>query len=182
MNLYLRLIWTVLRAWWLPKLLIIDPFEREFRVLPTDIDINLHMNNGRFLTITDLMIVEFFARTGFLKTLVQNNWKPVIGGSIITYRRQLKLGRKYKLSYHWAGCDEHWNYFSFRFSTLDGTVCAAGYSKGAVLSRDGLVANELSFEKLGHSGPLPELPDAVLRWTECEIDLVSANTNSPQDL
>ncbi|GFE66653.1 thioesterase family protein [Litoreibacter roseus] len=172
MNLYLRLIWTVLRTWWLPKLSITDGFERELRVLPNDIDINLHMNNGRYLTIADLMTVEYFARTGFLKALIRNRWKPVLGGAIITYRRQLKLGQKYKVSYRWTGADAHWNYLFFQFSAMDGTLCATGYSKGAAVSRKGLVTNDLSFEALGIPQPATTLPSAVQHWKESEAKLI----------
>jgi len=172
-NLYLRLIWTVLRAFWRPKLAITDPFERTFRVLPNDIDINLHMNNGRYLTVADLMIVEYFARTGFLKVLLKNNWKPVLGGSIITYRRQLKLGQKYKLSYRWTGSDTHWNYLSFQFTSLDGRLCASGYSKGAAVSRNGLVNTAGAFKALGFHKPDGPLPDAVVHWKESEAKLLA---------
>lgn len=173
MNLYLRLIWTLLRAWWIPKLSITEPFAREFRVWPNDIDVNFHMNNGRYLTVADLMIVEFFARTGFLKALIRNKWKPVLGGTIITFRRQLKLGQKYRLRYCWTGGDAHWNYLSFQFTTLDGTLCAAGYSKGAAVSRDGLVTNDVSFQALGVAQPKVTLPDAVTAWKESEAKLMS---------
>jgi acyl-CoA thioesterase FadM len=173
MSLYLRLIWTLLRAWRLPQLSLEDVFEREFRVLPNDIDINFHMNNGRYLTVADLMIVEFFARTGFLRTLLKNKWKPVIGGSIITYRKQLKLGQKYKLSYQWVGADANWNYLCFRFTTLDGTLCATGYSKGAALSRKGIVPNARSFEAHGLDQPDMALPSAVLDWNDSEAKLVA---------
>ena len=173
MNLYLRLFWTLLRAWWLPKLSTTDPFARQFRVLPNDIDINLHMNNGRYLTVADLMIVEYFARTGFLKTLMKNKWKPVLGGSIITYRRQLKLGQKYKLSYRWIASDTHWNYLSFQFTSNDGRLCASGYSKGAAVSRNGLVNNADAFAALGTPIPDVQLPDAIAHWKESEAKLLA---------
>ncbi len=172
MNLYLRLIWTLLRAWWLPKLVVGEPLEREFRVLPNDIDINFHMNNGRYLTIIDLISVEYSARTGFLKAFIRNRWKPVLGGSIITYRRQLKLGQKYRLNYRWTGGDAHWNYVTFQFSTLEGTLCATGHSKGAALSRKGLVPIDQTFDALGISQPGTILPDAVLHWKESEAKLI----------
>ncbi len=173
MNLYLRLIWTLLRAWRLPKLVIGEPFERQFRVLPNDIDVNLHMNNGRYLSVADLMIVEFFARVGFLKVLMRHRWKPVLGGTIITFRKQLKLGQKYRLRYQWVGADTHWNYLRFEFLTLDGTLCATGYSKGAALSRDGLVRNERSLEALGIEMSLPDLPEAATHWIEAEQRLLN---------
>ena len=37
------------------------------RVLPNDLDINFHVNNGRFLTLCDLNRMDLFIRTGLLK-------------------------------------------------------------------------------------------------------------------
>jgi hypothetical protein len=55
MNLWLRLFWLALALLWRRKL---DPrhdvSRLTFRVLPTDLDLNGHMNNGRYLTIMDL--------------------------------------------------------------------------------------------------------------------------------
>ena len=172
MNLYFRLIWTLLRAWRLPKLNIDETFERTLRVLPNDIDINLHMNNGRYLTVADLMIIEYFARTGFLQVLMKQKWKPVVGGTIITYRKELKLGQKYRLRYRWVGCDDHWNYLSFEFLTLDGKVCATGYSKGAAISSSGLVHNSVAFEKMGREARNTPLPAAVTNWKASEAQLI----------
>jgi acyl-CoA thioesterase FadM len=172
MNLYFRLIWTLFRAWRLPKLVMDDVFEREFRVLPNDIDVNLHMNNGRYLTVADLMTVEFFVRTGFLKILLKQKWKPVAGGMIMTFRRQLKLGQKYRIRYQWTGCDDHWNYFFVEFLTLDGIICAKGYSKGAMVSKTGLVPMVQSFEALDFERKDNELAEAVLHWKESEKKLM----------
>jgi acyl-CoA thioesterase FadM len=174
MNLYIRLIWTLLRSLWLPKISIEDTFERTFRVLPNDIDINLHMNNGRYATVADLMIVEFFARTGFLKVLLKNKWRPMVGGTIITYRKQLHLGQKYRLRYRWTGSDDHWNYMYFEFLTMDGRLCATGYSKGAAIAHDGLVHNDRSFAEMALERGTRALPDAVLHWKESERQLMAS--------
>ena len=56
MNLYLRLLWTLLRSWRLPPLTIEHTLKRTMRVLPNDLDINGHMNNGRYLTTIDLLL------------------------------------------------------------------------------------------------------------------------------
>ena len=177
MNLYFRLILTLLRAWRLPKLAIDDTIEREFRVLPNDIDINLHMNNGRYSTIADLMIIEFFARTGFLKVLLKKKWIPVVGGTIITFRKELKFGQKYRLRYRWVGGDAHWNYLSFEFLTMDGVLCATGYSKGAAISSKGLVHNDQAYEALGMEPQTRSLPKAVTFWQESEAHLLMNATS-----
>jgi Thioesterase-like superfamily len=106
MNLYLRLIFTLLRAWRLPRFQVGTTLECTFRVLPNDIDINSHMNNGRYMTMVDLMLMEYFVRIGFAGVLIKQGWKPMSGGSFITYRRGLKPFQKYRLRYKIDACDE----------------------------------------------------------------------------
>ena len=81
MNLYLRLLWTLLRSWRLPAIRFGDTVERRLRVLPNDLDVNGHMNNGRYMTITDLALIEYFARAGFLKLALRRGWRPMLGGA-----------------------------------------------------------------------------------------------------
>jgi acyl-CoA thioesterase FadM len=119
------------------------------------------------------MTVEYFARTGFLRTVLKNKWFPILGGAIITYRRELKLGQKYRLRYHWTGYDTYSNYLYFEFRSLDGTLRAVGYSKGAVASRRGLVASDRSFAAMGMARPVSALPEAVQHWIESEKQLVA---------
>ena len=44
-----------------------EPVELTPRVLPNNLDINGHMNNGRYLTIVDLALFTLFIRSGFAK-------------------------------------------------------------------------------------------------------------------
>ncbi len=175
MNLYFRLIWTLIRSWWLPAIEIDEALERPFRVLPNDIDLNMHMNNGRYLTMVDLMIVEFFGRTAFLKALFKNKWYPVLGGACITYRRELKFAEKYSLRFFHVGSDEHWNYLRFEYLNTAGQICAVGYSKGAAKSRAGLVRNAVSYAAMGIEFDPQPLPAAVQNWIEAEKGMIAPN-------
>ena len=130
MNLYLRLIWTLLRSRRLPHLKAGDTLERVLRVMPNDIDINGHMNNGRYLTVIDLMLVEYFVRTGFARVMLKRGWRPMSGGAFITYCKAIKPWQRYRLRFVIAGADTAWNYMRFEFLREDGTLCAAGYKIG----------------------------------------------------
>ena len=79
----------MLRAWRAPRLEPGDTLTRTLRVLSNDLDLNGHMNDGRYLTIIDLMLVEYFVRTGFAGAMLRQGWQPMAGGSFITYRRAL---------------------------------------------------------------------------------------------
>lgn len=173
MNLYLRLLLTLLRAWRAPRLAPGDTLERQLRVLPNDLDINGHMNNGRYLTIIDLMLVEYFVRTGFAATMLRQGWRPMSGGSLISYRRGLNPLQVYTLRFRLDATDQHWNYMRFEFVRGE-RVCAAGYMKGAAVGRAGLVPNQDSYAAMGLVPPTHPLPAPVRDWIAAEQGVMNA--------
>ncbi len=173
MNLYLRLIWAALRGWRLPAIAPGDWIERSFRVLPNDLDVNGHMNNGRYLTIVDLMLVEYFVRSGFAKAMLGAGWRPMSGGAFITYRKGLKPWQRYRLRFTLAGADAAWNYMRFEFLREDGALCAAGYMKGAAVGRHGLVPNADSYGRMGLAFTPAELPAPVRHWLAAEAGVIA---------
>jgi acyl-CoA thioesterase FadM len=173
MNLYLRLLWTLLRAWRSPRFAPGETLERRLRVLPNDLDVNGHMNNGRYLTVIDLMLVEYFVRTGFAAVMLKHGWRPMAGGSFITYRRGLKPLQTYTLRFRLDASDANWNYMRFEFLSGD-RVCAAGYMKGAAVARSGLVPNEQSYAAMGRLPLANDLPAAVRHWLAAEQGVMSA--------
>ena len=54
MNLYFRLLLFMLRVRRRSRLSIWDTSHVTFRVNPADLDVQRHMNNGRYLTLMDL--------------------------------------------------------------------------------------------------------------------------------
>jgi len=173
MNLYLRLLITFLRSWRAPRLPVDGVLERTLRVLPNDLDINGHMNNGRYLTVVDLLLVEFFMRTGLAGAMLRQGWRPMSGGSFITYRRGLKPFSPYVVRMRLEGVDDHWNYLRFEFVS-DGKVCAAGYMKGAAVGKGGLIANAQTYAAM--QVRLPEMPLSapVQNWLAAEKGVMSA--------
>lgn len=173
MNLYLRLLLTLVRAWRAPKIPVDSLLVRTLRVLPNDLDLNGHMNNGRYLTVVDLLLVEYFIRTGLAAALLRRGWRPMSGGSFITYRRGLKPLRSYAVRLRLEGLDAHWNYLRFEF-VRDGRVCAAGYMKGAAVGRDGLVGNAQLYAAMEVPLPAMPMPAPVRNWLAAERGVMGA--------
>lgn len=140
--------------------------------MPNDIDINGQMNNGLYLTLIDLMLIEYFVRIGFAKVLLKNGWRPMAGGSFITYRRGLKPLQGYTLRFKYVASSESRNFMRFEF--LDGDrLCAAGYMKGAAVSKTGLVSTAQSYAQMSRQMPQFVLPAAVQHWLAAEQDVMS---------
>jgi nicotinic acid phosphoribosyltransferase len=63
-KLFGRMIPAAVRALTQPQVSAAQPVSSRFRVLPHDIDINMHLNNGRYMQIIDVNWMEFLIRTG----------------------------------------------------------------------------------------------------------------------
>jgi len=163
MNLYIRLLWTWLRARFKPAIAMGDTIEMKLRVWPSDLDLNGHMNNGRYMTITDLALIEYFTRAGFLRIAMAKGWRPILGGSLISFRRGLKPFNVYTLRFSMLCWDERWNYMRFEF-VHGGQTMASGFTKGAIVSSHGIVC---SHETHGPRAS-PAFPTTVLAWLEAD--------------
>lgn len=98
MNLWFRFIWLLLATLWRPSL---DPRTGAsrllMRVLPNDLDVNLHMNNGRYLTVMDLGRFDLVLRTGLWRPIWRNGWAPTLNACVIRYRQELRPFERYYL-------------------------------------------------------------------------------------
>lgn len=167
MNLYLRLIWTWLLARRKTKIQMGDVIEMRLRVWPTDIDVNGHMNNGRYMTIVDLALVEYFTRVGFLPLAVKRGWRPMLGGSLISFRRGLRPFSTYTLRFQMQCFDDRWNYFQFEFKRGE-KIMASGFTKGAVVGKQGIVESHESYGAMGLSTQSPAFPEAIAAWVDAD--------------
>lgn len=98
MNLWFRLIGYLLTLFW--KAQLEPPFGVSivnFRVWPTDLDLNLHMNNGRYFTIMDFGRLDLIARTGLWRAVMSNGWTPVLSSTVMRFRRELRCFAPYRL-------------------------------------------------------------------------------------
>lgn len=142
MNLILRMLALLIASPFKPRLPIDKPSNQlTLRVLPNDIDINWHMNNGRYLTICDLSRVDLFIRTGLARTMLQQNWIPVVAEHTMKYKRPLKLFERYQVTLEVEGWDEKYFHMLHTFR-VDDRIVAQGTSQGCVLSKQGVIVPE----------------------------------------
>ena len=86
MNLFFRFISQFLKSKFLSPLDINDKDSVELRVWPNDIDMNIHLNNGRFLSLMDLGRTRLSIRTGLFSMAKKKGWGlGVVGGINIIY-------------------------------------------------------------------------------------------------
>jgi acyl-CoA thioesterase FadM len=96
MNLFVRLVWMLLtlraRGPFTPP----DDVSRvPLIVFPNDLDINFHVNNGRYLTLMDIGRLDMFIRSGLLRAALKRGWRPVLAAGKIRFRHEMRAFQRF---------------------------------------------------------------------------------------
>ncbi len=168
LNLIFRFLWVFVSALRKPRIGLLDSSVRSFKVLPTDLDINLHMTNARYLSIMDLGRTDLLIRSGMLGLVKRERWLPVTGSIDIKFRRQLNPFQSYDLITRLLCWDEKWLYLEQRFESAQG-VHAVTTVRGLFRGRGGSVPSRVLLDRMGYQGESPPFPTQVLcllAWEE----------------
>ncbi|MEL6372572.1 MAG: thioesterase family protein [Pseudomonadota bacterium] len=127
MNLWVRLLVYLITVPWRKRFSAPTDVSRlSFRVGLFDLDTNLHVNNGRYLTIADLGRLDLLVRAGLLRPAMQRGWAPVLSAAAVRFRRELKLFERFTLESQVRYWDDTLVVMEHRFRF------AAGNRKGAI--------------------------------------------------
>lgn len=144
----------------LPRLDVLEEDVLRLRVLPTDIDVNFHMNNARYLSVMDYARMHLLARTRLLEHILSSRWQPLVGATWVTYRRLLPLFSAYTLTSRMVCWDEKWFYIEQTFSRRDG-LAAVGRIKGALRDECGTVDPQRVIEGVAPGAVSLPMPEAI---------------------
>jgi acyl-CoA thioesterase FadM len=172
-NLLMRLSKILFLGWWQSwhrQFSPLDPGQLNFWCWPNDLDLNIHMNNGRYLTIMDLGRIHLMIRAGIVPRMIKMGWKPVIAAATVRFRRALSPFERFTLDTRVIGWDDRWIYIEQRFIGRDKRVKAIGLVKAAFTDAAGMVHPERFFAlapdgNLSRPVPVsPALNDYVRDW------------------
>jgi acyl-CoA thioesterase FadM len=149
----------------LPAIGILDEDSLRMTVWPNDIDLNLHMNNARYLGLMDYGHVHLLARTGLLPVILRLRWKGLVGAAWITYRRPLPLFSAFRLASRMVCWDERWFYMEQTFTTREG-LAAVGWVKAILRDGQGTVDPRTAMEAICPGAVSPPMPEPMAAWNE----------------
>ncbi|GGI85696.1 hypothetical protein GCM10007973_22790 [Polymorphobacter multimanifer] len=147
-----------------PRLHPTEVVTSRFRVLPHDIDMNRHLNNGRYLQVIDVNRMEYLLRTGVAQTILRERWKPILGSTTIRFRRELRLWERAVAATELLGWDDRWVYLEHRITTLAGRPVAVAMARAGFRSRGSWVPTGQLLAALPHQMSPMELPARVETW------------------
>jgi acyl-CoA thioesterase FadM len=164
-NLYLRLLFLLCRLIGLPRKGPLEESRVAFRVLPTDCDVNLHMNNGRYLSFMDLGRLHLVAQFGLLRVILRKRWGAALGAVEINFIRPLEPFQKFELVTRIVTWDEKYGYMEQRFES-GGVLCAHAFAKGLFLEKGARVGSSVVAAELGIPHAPPPMPEELRIWSE----------------
>lgn len=140
MNLWLRMLWLLSTARWRGSLsLPADASSLTFRVWPHDLDLSLHMNNGRYLTLMDLGRLDIMVRSGLWRAVIDNRWTPIASTVTIHFCRELTPFQSFQLETKLLSWDTTFvvmeQTFVFNSGERRGQIGARGLFKGGLYDR-----------------------------------------------
>lgn len=156
MNLWFRMLYHLLRTPWRSRIGVLETSNMVMRCWPTDLDVNLHMNNGRYLTLMDLGRLDLVARTGLLKTMLKRGWRPVLGAAQIRYLKPIGPGQVFRLETRVVGWEGKWFWIQQRFF-LGNQMVADSLVKALFLSPKGSVQADEALAAIGQPQASPPL-------------------------
>ncbi|CAN7366817.1 thioesterase family protein [Trinickia sp. LjRoot230] len=172
MKLLARLAFVSVRAMLRPNLPALDVSECHFRVLPTDLDVQLHMNNGRFLQIMDLGRIDLLLRNGVLQNALSKGWRLLLSGVMIRYVHELRPFERYTLRTRILGWDRRFFYLEHRFENSKEKLVALGVVRAAIAdkARRAIVSADHVAADHGYAKS-PPLPFFVRSWNESDSQM-----------
>jgi len=141
MNLWFRLLCQLLLAPWRPRLPALESSSQKRRCWPSDLDLNLHMTNSRYLALMDLGRLDLIMRAGLLRALLRRGWRPVVGAQRIRFLKPIAPGAEFRLETRILGWEGKWFYIQQRF-WLGGQLAADATVKALFVGPSGAVAAE----------------------------------------
>jgi len=185
MNLYVRLLLTLLASLLRDRLHHEQAAETHFRVLPNDLDAFGHMNNGRYLQIMDVARIDWMLRTGVAAGIRRNRWAPVLGGGFIRFRHSLRLLQRYRVRTRLLAWDDRWFYHEHAFVDRRERCVAVGVTRAALRSQGEWVLARDVVATIKPGAESPAVPDFLARWVGLEKEMFrfgSAGANPGPEL
>jgi acyl-CoA thioesterase FadM len=181
MSLLFRLLLLILTSRRRSRLHVLDTCVTPFRVWLNDLDVLLHMNNGRYFTILDLARVDLMVRSGLWRQLKTLGWYPVVTLETMRFHRSLELGNRYDVQTRVIGWDDKHIFIEQGFLRDDAQVALAVVRARFLKRSGGVVTTAELLQLSGVTQPSPALPEWVARWSDAEGGMASPSSASAQD-
>ena len=158
----------------LPPLAVLGTDEVTARVLPWDLDINLHLNNGRYLNYMDYARIRLLGRLGLINNFFSRKYTGLVGSIDVTYRRSLDFNVRFTITSRIVAWDDKWFYMEQIFRGPQGLATHA-LVKQLFRGPEGNLAPQTIVDRLQPGLPSPPLSGRLREWNAAIRESLHAN-------
>lgn len=136
MHMIFRTIIMFLKKRFLTKAQFSEKTTVTMRVMPTDLDMLWHVNNGVYFSFMDFGRWDMIFRNGVFDLATKNGWYSVVAGETIKFKKSLELWDKFQIETQIMGHDDKYFFIMQKFMRGN-DLCATGLVKVRFLKRKG---------------------------------------------
>lgn len=155
---------------------LLGPCHTPFMVLPTDLDVLGHVNNGVYLSMLDLARLDLLIRSGLMPKLRGEGWYGVVAAETIQVRKSLRLFEKFMVETRVLGWDEKAALIFHQFIRRDVVVATAVVRIRFLRRAGGTVTTAELLRLAGLQQESPELPAWVQRWNDDQQEVLAVRS------
>jgi acyl-CoA thioesterase FadM len=167
LNLWFRLLLTFLLSRRRSRCSILGSCFTPFRVMPTDLDVAVHLNNGRYFSLLDVARMDYMKRSGSYPVLMRNRWYPVVTSETMQFHRALLPFERFFVETRLIGWDKRTFFIRHRLfrQRIEGELVAEAIVRGVMARRSGGVVPLPDVLNALGNPPRPEpMPAWIERW------------------
>ncbi|QYX56957.1 acyl-CoA thioesterase [Roseovarius sp. SCSIO 43702] len=165
---FIRLVWQVVKHRRDARLPLTGTHVSTHYCLPWDIDLWWELNNGRTLTIFDLGRIPLAQRVGLIDVLREKGWGLTVAGSVVRYRRRVRMFDRIEMRSRATCWDERFVYVEQSMWKRNGECSSHALLRMAVTGKNGIVPPGEVMAALGRGDESPEMPEWIARWIAAE--------------
>jgi acyl-CoA thioesterase FadM len=165
--LLVRFLFVMFRARFRSRIGPLDESVVRFTALPQDCDLNFHLNAGRTVSFMDVARIELIGRMRLMGLLLRRGLRPVGGGTVVRFRREVRPFERFDIRSRVVGWDEKWIYVE-HVVEKNGVFCAIGHMRTVIRGKDGSLPPAQVLAMMNFDIESPTLPEFVAGWRELE--------------
>ena len=156
---------------------LLKPVVLHGMVLPSDVDLHLHMNNSKYLREMDFGRIQMYLQSGIRQEASKHRAATLVAAISIRYRKSIQLWERFSLSTKLV----HWNddalYLEQRFIGKAGFTYAIAMVKMVVRSKSGRVSPAEIVKCIANEGKVVEPPPPSPEL-KCWIESIEKSSES----
>lgn len=154
-----------------------------FRVMPWDVDLNMHLTNTRYPALLDVSRVQWFVEIGFLPLIIKQGWRVVVASQTITFVREIKPFAMVDIESRVVYWDRKYLYSEHRF-LVDGKLHCKALGRLALVKKGRVNGFSTLMRALDKYYKVPSVDYVIPEPTpeiQAKIDLLSLKRQTELD-